>query len=128
MRSGILTGEGANMQYALLIYQENSNREPTAAEGEAIMQEYNAFGQGLRDRNAMVGGERLTDASSATTVRIRDGKKVVTDGPFAETKEYLGGFYIIEAPSLDGALEAAAMCPGAKYGSVEVRPVYDMGG
>jgi hypothetical protein len=128
MRSGILTDEGADMQYALLIYQEPMTREPSAAEGEAMLQEYNAFSQGLRDRNAIVGGERLTDPSSATTVRIRDGNKVVTDGPFAETKEYLGGFYIIEAPSLDGALEAASMCPGAKYGSVEVRPVYDMGG
>ena len=116
------------MQYALLIYQAPMDREPTQAEGEVMMQEYGAFTQGLRDRNAMAAGERLHDATSATTVRIRDGKKVVTDGPFAETKEYLGGFYIIEAPSLDGALEAAAMCPGAKYGSVEVRPVFDMGG
>jgi hypothetical protein len=115
------------MQYALLIYQEPAG-EPTQAEGEAILAEYGTYTEGLRARNAMLGGERLHDASSATTVRIRDGKRVVTDGPFAETKEYLGGFYLIEAPSLDGALEAAAMCPGAKYGSVEVRPVYDMSG
>ena len=64
--------------------------------------------------------------SMATTVRVRDGKRAITDGPFAETKEQLGGFYIIEAPDLNGAIEAATMCPGAKLGSVELRPVMEM--
>ena len=116
------------MQYMLLIYSEHADREPTAAEGAAMMEEYGKFSQQLQDHKSMVGGDRLADLSTATTVRVRDGNRVVTDGPFAETKEWLAGYYIIEAPSLDGALEAASMCPGAKHGAVEIRPIVDMGG
>ena len=116
------------MQYMLLIYSDHMDREPTPAEGAAMLEEYGTFSRQLVEHKAMVGGDRLAHVSTATTVRVRDGNRVVTDGPFAETKEWLAGYYIIEAPSLDGALEAASMCPGAKYGTVEIRPIVDMGG
>lgn len=116
------------MKYMLLIYNEPVEREPTPEEWAAAMPAWEAFGNELRSRGAYVDAAPLANTASATTVRIRDGKRAVTDGPFAETKEWLGGYYVIEAPSLDGAIEAAAMCPGAKMGSVEVRPIVDMGG
>ncbi|GAC1581412.1 MAG: YciI family protein [Candidatus Elarobacter sp.] len=116
------------MQYMLLIYSEHADREPTAGEEAAMMEEYGKFSEGLRDRNAMIGGQRLSDAATATTVRVRGGNRVVTDGPVAETKEWLAGYFVIEAPSRDGALEAASLCPGAKHGAVEIRPIVDMGG
>ncbi|HEX3548873.1 MAG TPA: YciI family protein [Candidatus Elarobacter sp.] len=116
------------MKYMLLIYGPPNDREPTPEEWAASMPEWEAFSEGLRARGALVDAAPLAGVASATTVRVRDGKRAVTDGPFAETKEILGGYYIVEAPSIDGALEAAAMCPGAKYGSVEVRPVVDVGG
>jgi hypothetical protein len=112
----------------LLIYSQPQEREPTPEEWAASMPAWQAFGEGLRSRGAYIDSAPLASPDSATTVRVRDGKPVVTDGPFAETKEWLGGYYIIEAPSLDGALEAAKMCPGAKDGSVEVRPLVDIGG
>jgi len=115
------------VKYMLLIYGEQPEREPTPEEWAASMPAWEAFGNELRARNAWVDAAPLAGTSSATTVRIRDGKRLVTDGPFAETKEVLGGYYIIDAPSLDGALEAAAMCPGANGGSVEVRPIVDLG-
>ncbi|HEY4442098.1 MAG TPA: YciI family protein [Candidatus Elarobacter sp.] len=108
------------MQYMLLIYIDP---QLSPDDREKVGAEYGVFSQGLHDRGAFVEGAPLSTTDTATTVRIRNGNRVVTDGPFAETKEYLGGYYIIEAPSLDAALEAAAMCPGSKYGSVEIRPV-----
>ena len=116
------------MKYMLLIYSEPRERELTPEEWAASMPAWTAYGEELHKRGAYVDGAPLANTNSATTVRVRDGKQLVTDGPFAETKEVLGGYYVIEAPSLDGALEAAAMCPGAKYGSVEVRPIVDVGG
>ena len=89
------------------------------------MEEYNAYTQMLRDRGAFVGGEALQPTATATTVRIRDGQTMTTDGPFAETKEALGGFYLIEAKDLDEALALGGACPGAKWGSIEVRPIVD---
>ncbi len=113
------------MQYALLIYVT----EATEAIPEEVMvaqrEGYNAFSRHLRDRGAMLGGEALQPTASATTVRVVDGRTVTTDGPFAETKETLGGFYLVEAADLDEAIAYAAMIPGARYGSVEVRPVRD---
>ena len=113
------------MQYALLIYVT----EATEAIPEEVMvaqrEGYNAFSRHLRDRGAMLGGEALQPTASATTVRVVDGRTVTTDGPFAETKETLGGFYLVEAADLDEAIAYAAMIPGATYGSVEVRPVWD---
>jgi hypothetical protein len=114
------------MQYMLLIYNDPQAQPSTEAEGKAVHGEYITYTEGIRKRGAMVDGSALARPTSATTVRVREGNRVVTDGPFAETKEYLGGYYVIEAASLDHALDAAATCPGAKYGSVEIRPLVDM--
>jgi hypothetical protein len=114
------------MQYMLLIYADPQAQPSTEAEGDALYGEYAAYTEDIQKRGAMVGGSALARPTSATTVRVRNGNRVVTDGPFAETKEWLGGYYLIEVASLDQALEAAAMCPAAKYGSVEIRPLVDM--
>ena len=113
------------MQYLILIYSEEQATPPDPAQIGAVMEEYNAYSQMLRDRGAFVGGEALQPTATATTVRIRDGQTMTTDGPFAETKEALGGFYLVEAADLDEALALAAACPGAKWGSIEVRPIVD---
>ena len=115
------------MQYALLIYTPEPTEEPSQEELAAQMEGYNAFSQHIRDRNAMLGGEALDSTATATTVRVIDGKTVTTDGPFAETKETLGGFYLVEAADLDEAISFAAMIPGAQRGCIEVRPVWDYG-
>jgi hypothetical protein len=117
------------MRYAILIYDpESANPSPEPPSPDVlaqVMDEYNAYTEMLRDRGAYLGGEALQPVTTATTVRIKDGERLTTDGPFAETKEALGGFYLIEARDLDDALELGAQCPGAKYGSIEVRPVVD---
>ena len=114
------------MQYLLLIYGE----EPSQAAPEDLMAaEYEAYGEFtafLRGRNAMLAGEALEPTSTATTVRVVDGKTLATDGPFAETKEALGGFYLVEAADLDEAIRFAAMIPGARRGSIEIRPVFSV--
>jgi hypothetical protein len=114
------------MQYLLLIYQEPPPAEPTQAEWGAMMTEYNAYTAWLREAGQFVAGEALQPVSDATTVAVRDGRRIVTDGPFAETKEHLGGYYLIEAADLDAAIEAAARVPGAKIGKVEIRPIAAM--
>lgn len=115
------------MRYAALIYtDENSDVEWTDAEREANMQAYFAFGE--RNGKYLLGGEPLHETSTATTVRVRDGEVLTTDGPFAETKEALGGFYLIDAPDLDTAIEVASEIPGAAHGSVEVRPIMELPG
>jgi hypothetical protein len=115
------------MRYAILIYdEETANPSPNPPDPQVIQQvsdAYAAYTKMLRDSNAYLGGDGLKPVSTATTIRIRDGQTLTTDGPFAETKEGLGGFYLIEARDLDHALELAAACPGAHYGSIEVRPV-----
>jgi len=113
------------MQYALLIYTPEPTEEAPADAMVAEMAEYNAFSRYITDRGAMRGGEALESTAAATTVRVVDGKTITTDGPFAETKETLGGFYLVEAADLDEAIAFAAMIPGAKHGSIEVRPVFD---
>jgi hypothetical protein len=113
------------MKYMLLIYGP-PRPAPTPEEWAAAMPAWEAYTAELKNRGAYVDAAPLADFASATTVRVRDGQRVVTDGPFAESKEYLGGYYVVEAPTIDGALEAAAMCPGAARGSVEVRPIVDM--
>ncbi len=113
------------MQYILLIYGPEPTEEPSAEAIAAEMDAYNAFTEHIRERGAMKGGEALQPTATATTVRVRDGKTVSTDGPFAETKEVLGGFYQVEAADLDEAIGYAAMIPGAKRGSIEVRPIVD---
>src|SRR4026209_859979 len=104
------------MQYALLIYTPEPTEAPPQEAMAAEMEEYNAFGQHLRDRNAMLGGEALDSTATATTVRVIDGKTITTDGPFAETKETLRGFYLVEAADLDEAIAYAATIPGARNG------------
>ena len=113
------------MQYLVLIYSEEPTEAPDPAQIGAVMEEYNAYSQMLRDRGAFVSGEALQPTATATTVRVRDGQTMTTDGPFAETKEALGGFYLIEARDLDEALALGGACPGAKWGSIEVRPIVD---
>ena len=113
------------MQYLVLIYSEEPAEAPDPAQIGAIMEEYNAYTDMLRERGALVAGEALQPTATATTVRIRDGQTMTTDGPFAETKEALGGFYLIEAKDLDEALALGGACPGAKWGSIEVRPIVD---
>ena len=113
------------MQYALLIYTPEPEGEPDPAALAAEMEAYNAFTDHLRAKGAMKGGEALDSVATATTVRVVDGRTITTDGPFAETKETLGGFYLVEAADLDEAIAYAAMIPGATRGSIEVRPVWD---
>jgi hypothetical protein len=113
------------MRYALLIYTEESTEAPTAEVMRAVMEGYNAFGDHIKARGAFEAGEALDSVTTATTVRVRDGKTLTTDGPFAETKEALGGFYLVEAADLDEAIGYAAMIPGAQQGSIEIRPIFD---
>jgi hypothetical protein len=112
------------MKYAILIYDDETRwMTMTPEQLEPAMAEYVAYGQSLIDAGRMAGGEELHPTTEATTVRLRGGKVQKTDGPFAETKEQLGGFFLINADSLEEAVEWAAKCPGARTGSVEVRPV-----
>ena len=115
------------MQYMLLIYGDEAEvarrSEPDA---RAITAEYMAFTGDIRDSGNLVDGARLQTTGSATSVRVRDGETLVTDGPFAETKEQLGGFFLIEVGSADEAAAWAAKLPAARYGSIEVRPVVPM--
>ena len=113
------------MRYLLLIYSEEPTGAPDPAEVEQVMNEYWAYEQAVGEARVKQAGEALQPAATATTVRLKDGERVVTDGPFAETREVLGGFYLIDVPDLDAALDWAARCPGAKYGSIEVRPVME---
>ncbi len=107
------------MQYLALIYEDESRFAQGYPEDEFA--EYGAFGK--KNAAAIKGGHALQPTPTAKTVRIRDGKALTTDGPFAETKEQLGGFYLLEAASIDEAASLAAAIPGARFGCVEVRPV-----
>jgi hypothetical protein len=109
------------MQYMLLIYEDQATEGQPIAED--VMAGYMAFGSEMQAKGSMVAGEALQPTATATTVRVRGGKAKTTDGPFAETKEVLGGFYIVDVENLDDAIAAAAKIPGASTGSVEVRPV-----
>jgi hypothetical protein len=115
------------MRYALLIY---ANEQEWAAQSEeqaqAVNQEYLAFTKDIIDRGLMKGGEALQATATATTVRVRDGDTLTTDGPFAETKDQLGGFYLVDCKDLDEAIELAARIPDARRGSIEIRPVMDV--
>jgi hypothetical protein len=113
------------VQYALLIYGPEPQGEPDPQATSALMAEYEAFNQHLRDRGAYGTGEALWPTNTASSVRVRDGQTLTTDGPFAETKEALGGLYIVEAADLDEAIAYAARIPGARTGTVEIRPVVD---
>ena len=115
------------MQYMLLIYGDERATESAAREQmNEIINAYMAYGQALSDAKVAVASNRLRPTSAATTVRVADGKTQVLDGPFAETKEQLGGYYLIDVPDLDAALSWAARCPGASTGALEVRPIWPM--
>jgi hypothetical protein len=111
-------------QYMLLIFADPSNGPAEGTpEAQAHMQEWFTYTEGLRASGAFVSGEALQPPTTATTVAVRNGDRVVSDGPFADTKEWLGGYYVIEANDLDAALDHAAKMPNIGYGTVEVRPV-----
>jgi hypothetical protein len=114
------------MKYLLMIYgDENAFETAPDDERRALLEEYARYAHDLEERGAIVGGDQLAPTSSATTVRVRDGQTLATDGPFAETKEQLGGYFKIEADDLDTAIELASKIPGARTGSIEVRPVIE---
>ncbi|MEZ5371544.1 MAG: YciI family protein [Microthrixaceae bacterium] len=118
------TTKGTIMQYMLLLYSaDDAGPARGSAEQAAEMPLWMAYGEALGQAGAFVAGDALHPADSATTVRVRDGRTVSTDGPFAETKEVLGGFYLIDVEDLDAAIEWASKVPLAPYGSVEIRPV-----
>ena len=116
------------MEYLLLIYSDNARYEALSAaqkaEGHAA---YGAYTEALQKAGALRGGNRLRPVQASTTVRLESGKTKVLNGPYAETREQLGGYYLIDVPDLDAALSWAARCPGASHGTVEVRPIWPMG-
>ncbi len=113
------------MRYMLLIYGEEPVAPPSQEEIDAVMAEWFAYDAAIKESGFYLAGDALQPSQTATTVRLKGDERVVTDGPFAETREVLGGYYLIDAPDLDTALDWAAKSPGAKYGSMEVRPVME---
>ena len=114
------------MKYLCLIYdEEKTYAGMSEAETKAFMGEYFAFTDGIKKSGHYIGGEALKPVHTATTVRVRNGKMSTTDGPFAETREQLGGYYLIEAKDLNDAIQVAAKIPSARIGSIEVRPIED---
>src|SRR5262245_42621158 len=114
------------MRYLLTIYDDETGWNNATPEQTAqIMAAYGAFGEEAQKAGVLLGGEGLQPTSTATTVRVRDGEALTTDGPFAETREQLGGYYLLDCKDLDDAISWAAKIPGAQSGSVEVRPVMD---
>jgi hypothetical protein len=107
------------MQYACLVYTPQAGPDATPD----VYAEYMALAEDATKRGVMKGGHELADSGTATTLRVRNGKRAVTDGPFAETKEVLGGFFVFDCASLDEALEWAAKIPAVRYGSIEIRPI-----
>ena len=115
------------MQYMLMIYgSEAAEESMTESQMGEVMGAYKAYSEALVKAGVMAGGERLKPTSAATTVRVVSGKTEVLNGPYADTKEQLGGYYLINVPDLDAALSWAARCPGASHGTMEVRPVWAM--
>jgi len=115
------------MKYMLLIYgNETAQQAATKADGERMMAAYAAYTEALNKAGVRVDGNRLQRSTAASTVRVANGKTQVLDGPYADTKEQLGGYYMIDVPDLDAALSWAARCPAASYGLVEVRPLWAM--
>ena len=112
------------MEYLMLIYSnENDDPNPGTPEGDKFMGAYYAFTEEVQQKKLMLGSNALQPVATATTVRVRDGKTQTTDGPFAETKEQLGGYYLLDCKDLDEAIEYAAKIPSAVHGTVEIRPV-----
>ena len=115
------------MQYLLMIHSDEKAMQsaPKDAVGN-MLAAYGAYTNAMKEAGVHIGGERLQPSSTATVVRANNGKTSVLNGPYAEIKEQLGGYYLIEAPDLDAAIEWAARCPGAQYGAMEVRPIWPM--
>jgi len=114
------------MKYLCLIYDEEKRLQSmTKSEMDGLMQEYFAFTKAIKTSGNMLGGNDLQPVQSATTVRVRNGRVMTTDGPFAETKEQLGGYYLIEAGDLNEAIQIASRIPSAKLGAIEVRPIQE---
>jgi hypothetical protein len=114
------------MRYLCLIYDdEKSWARLPKEQADSMMAEYGSFTDGIRKSGHYLGGEALQPTQSATTVRVRNGKLSTTDGPFAETKEQLGGFYLINAKDLNDAIQVASRIPSAKFGEIEVRPIME---
>jgi hypothetical protein len=115
------------MQYLLLIYgNEAGMQSASKTDMEQMVAAYGAYTEALKKAGVLAGANRLQPTSAASTVRVADGKSKVLDGPYAETKEQLAGYYMIDVPDLDAALSWAARCPGASFGAIEVRPVWTM--
>lgn len=115
------------MKYMLMIYSseaEENTMKPADIQG--LMKAYTAYTEALAKAGALKEGERLRPIADATTVRVRGGKNEVLNGPYAETREQLGGYYVIDVPDLDAALSWAARCPSSSYGTIEVRPIWEM--
>jgi len=115
------------MRYLALIYAPEPTAAPSEGDARQMMEEYGAYTEMIKQRGAFLGGDALQPSATATTLRVRDGKLTTTDGPFAETKEQLGGYYELQCKDLDEAVELAAKIPGARFGAIEVRPIMEMG-
>jgi len=115
------------MRYLLMICTDESwLGAMSPEEGSEMLAGYGAFGEEMARRGVLQGGERLRPTSDATTVRVQDGKVLTSDGPFAETKEQIGGYYVVDCKDLDEAIEVASKIPGARHGAIEVRPIWEM--
>lgn len=115
------------MQYLLMIHSDEKAMQSAPKDAVANMNAaYGAYTNAMKEAHVHVGGERLRPSSTGTVVRANNGKTSVLNGPYAEVKEQLGGYYLIEARDLDGAIEWAARCPGAQHGAIEVRPIWPM--
>ncbi|QMU59767.1 MAG: YciI family protein [Boseongicola sp.] len=116
------------MRYIALIYAADGTApQPGTPEGDDFMKRYFEVTQTYRERGVLLAGEPLQHTETATSVRVRDGKTETIDGPFAETKERLGGYYVFDCKDLDEAIELAAMIPTAEVGTIEVRPIMELG-
>ncbi len=115
------------MRYVLMICNDETGQQALSPEEEsALMGEYGAFAEEMGRRGVLQGGERLRPTTDSTTVRVRDGEVLTSDGPFAETKEQIGGYFIVDCKDLDEAIEVASQIPGARHGTIEVRPIWEM--
>jgi hypothetical protein len=115
------------MRYLLNIYASEAQEDAMSPEATGqLMQAYGAYTEALVKAGVLQGGERLRPSTDAASVRVRSGKTEVLNGPYAETREQLGGYYLIDVPDLDAALSWAARCPTSSYGTIEVRPIWEM--
>lgn len=115
------------MRYLLLICSDETQiRAMSEAEGSAVLAEYGRFMEEMGKRGVLQGGERLQPTATAATIQVRNGRVLTSDGPFAETKEQLGGYFLVDCKDRDEALEIAAKIPGAKLGTIEVRPIWEI--